>query len=49
MGVDSGEVHDLLTGALRGVGSDPSLILLTEDQPSTSPDGDYLRIFDWER
>jgi hypothetical protein len=45
--VDTGETTDLLIGDLAG-NPQPSLILLSENVPGTSTNGERLRVFDWK-
>ena len=44
---DTGEAQDLLIGDVAG-NALPSLFLLTEPAPSTSPGSERLRVFDWK-
>ena len=45
---DTGEADDLLVGDIAG-NPEPSLLLLTETPPATSPSSENLRILDWQR
>ncbi len=46
--VDTGEANEILLGDLAG-SADPSLLILTEIPPATSPGSEFLRVQDWKR